>query len=61
MQNAFLERFNKTYRAQVLDDFSFVSFRRLERIQGRMEDYSHRRPNRSQINCSRIEYANNGR
>ncbi|MCR9081131.1 MAG: integrase core domain-containing protein [Cyclobacteriaceae bacterium] len=41
MQNAFLERFNKTYRTKVLDCYSFVSIQEVREITREcMQDYN---------------------
>ena len=58
MQNAYVERFNKTYRTEVLDYYSFLSLNEVKEItQEWIEDYNHHRPHGSLKNCSPIEFA----
>lgn len=57
-QNAYVERFNKTFRTEVLDYYSFISLNEVREITREwMEDYNHHRPHGSLRNCSPIEFA----
>jgi putative transposase len=58
MQNAFVERFNKTYRTEVLNYYSFISLEEVRDVTREwLEDYNHHRPHGSLNNCSPVEFA----
>ena len=58
MQNAFVERFNKTYRTEVLNYYSFISLEEVRDVTREwLEDYNHHRPHGSLNKCSPVEFA----
>ncbi|MGB6083705.1 integrase core domain-containing protein [Moheibacter sp.] len=57
MQNGFCERFNKTFREDVLDAYWFENIEQARTIaQDWMEDYNHNHPHSSLADCSPIEF-----
>lgn len=57
MQNAFIERFNKSYRTAVLDANHFLDLEQVRQITDDfLEDYNYHRPHESLNNLSPIQY-----
>ena len=57
MQNGYCERFNKTFREDVLDAYLFESLEQDNTIaKDWMEDYNHNHPHGSLGDCSPIEF-----
>ncbi|MFA7686546.1 MAG: IS3 family transposase, partial [Moheibacter sp.] len=57
MQNGFCERFNKTFREDVLDAYWFENIEQARTIaQDWMKDYNHHHPHSSLADCSPIEF-----
>lgn len=57
MQNGFCERFNKTFREDVLDGYLFENLEQAKAItQEWREDYNHNHPHSSLGDCSPIEF-----
>lgn len=58
MQNGFIERFNRTYREEVLDLYVFNRINEVREItQNWLPDYNEQRPHESLGNLTPIEYA----
>lgn len=58
-QNAYIERFNRTYREEILDAQLFYSTKEAELISKEwLEDYNHERPHQSLKQLSPIDFAN---
>lgn len=57
MQNAFIERFNKSYRTAVLDANHFLDLEQVREITDDfLDDYNHHRPHESLNNLSPAQY-----
>lgn len=57
-QNAYIERFNRSYRTEVLDAYLFRTIQEVKQITYKwVEDYNHIRPHESLNNQSPIEFA----
>ena len=57
-QNSYIERFNRSYRDGVLDEFIFKSLEEVrEKTQEWMEDYNHHHPHGSLGDLSPVEFA----
>ena len=57
-QNAFIERFNRTYREEVLDLYAFSSISEVQEITSRWRyDYNHHRPHSSLNRMPPVGYA----
>lgn len=57
-QNGYIERFNRTYREDVLDAYYFDSLREVKQITMQwMQEYNHQRPHESLANLSPVEFA----
>jgi putative transposase len=62
MQNGFVERFNRSYREDILDAYLFTSIEELRDLTWEFQqDYNQHHPHQSLNNLSPIEYlkANN--
>jgi putative transposase len=58
MQNGYVERFNKTYRNEVLDQYLFFSLHDVREITREwIEDYNCHRPHESLKDCTPAEFA----
>jgi putative transposase len=58
MQNGYIERFNRTFRQDVLDAYMFKDLYEFNDIKDEwLEDYNHRRPHESPNNYSPIKYS----
>lgn len=58
-QNAYIERFNRTYREDVLDIYMFDSIDEVQKITDRwIDDYNHQRPHESLSNLTPAEFLN---
>jgi len=61
-QNAFIERFNKTFREDVIDAYMFVDLEQLQEITNEwIKGYNADRPHQSLGNLSPIDFANKRR
>ena len=61
-QNAYIERFNRTYREEVLDLYLFETLEQVREITHRwLIDYNEHRPHDSLGDLTPIEYAQNCR
>lgn len=59
-QNGYIERFNRTYREEVLDMYLFKSIQEVQRITNKwMQEYNQERPHYSLGNKPPVEYAKN--
>ena len=59
MQNGYVERFNRTYREDVLDMRIFYNIHQAKELtEGFMEDYNHKHPRKSLGNKAPIEFMN---
>lgn len=57
-QNAYIERFNRTYRTEVLDRFVFTSLEEVRRMTEDWRDrYNHHRPHRSLAGLAPVAFA----
>jgi putative transposase len=57
MQNAYIERFNRTFRQDVLDAYIFEDLYQFREITEEwLEDYNHHRPHESLNNLSPLKY-----
>ena len=57
MQNAFIERFNRSYRTAVLDANHFMDLEQVRMLSDEfLEDYNHHRPHESLENLSPVQY-----
>lgn len=57
-QNAYIERFNRTYREDVLDIYLFGTINEVQRITDRwLDDYNRNRPHESLKNLSPFEFS----
>ena len=57
MQNGYIERFNRTFRQDVLDAYLFEDLLEVRQITDEwMEDYNHHRPHESLRNLSPIKF-----
>ena len=68
VQNAFIERFNRTFREEVLDAYIFEDIRQVKNLSMEwMEDYNKARPHESLNGCSpekyksRLEFVDSGK
>ncbi|GAA5022067.1 transposase [Marivirga lumbricoides] len=58
MQNGYVERFNKTYRDEILDRYLFLDLNEVRQFTTEwMEDYNNFRPHDSLKDCTPTEYA----
>jgi putative transposase len=58
MQNGYIERFNRTFRQDVLDAYMFKDLYEFNDIKDEwLEDYNHHRPHESLNNYSPIKYS----
>lgn len=58
-QNAFIERFNKTYREDVIDAYMFIDLEHMQQITNEwIKGYNTDRPHQSLDNLSPIDFAN---
>ncbi len=57
MQNAFIERFNRSYRTAVLDASHFMDLQQVQELSdGFLEDYNNHRPHEALENQSPVQY-----
>ncbi len=58
-QNAFIERFNKTYRGDILDAYVFMNLEQVQKLTDEwIKKYNYERPHQSLGNLSPIDFAN---
>ena len=59
MQNGYIERFNRTYREDVLDMHIFDNIHQVRKLTEKfMDDYNHKHPHKSIGNKAPIEFMN---
>ena len=59
MQNGYIERFNRTYRGDVLDMHIFDNIHQVRKLTEKfMDDYNHKHPHKSIGNKAPIEFMN---
>jgi putative transposase len=57
MQNGFIERFNGSYRREILDAYVFFELHEVRKITAEwMDEYNHRRPHEGLNNATPIEW-----
>lgn len=59
MKNGYVERFNRTYREEVLDMYIFDNIHHVRELtEGFMDDYNHKHPHKSIGNKAPIGFMN---
>jgi len=60
MQNGFIERFNRSYRKEILDAYLFFNFSEVrEHIQACMDEYNSNKPHEGLVNLTPTELSKN--